>query len=181
MAKNGNGVISMKKAIVWFIAGFMAATAFSAHAEVLQMIGKQVESVFDLTINNQKMEYQAVLIDGTTYAPVRMLGEATGYIVRFNDETGIKLVKKIITPRATVLKTIEVLTASIDRNQNAIRKNEEEIAKFKNVTQTDSVLMDIQNMEKSIEKKKQGIIELNDQIAKLNQTLTDIDTQEAEL
>lgn len=178
---NGNGVINVKKSVVWFIAGFIAATAFSAHAEVLQMIGKQVDGVFDLTINNQKMEYQAVLIDGTTYAPVRMLGEATGFIVRFNEDTGIKLVKKIVTPRVTVLKTIEVLNGSISRNRDAIKRNEEEINRLSKEVQSELVLMDIQNNERSIERQNQGIIELNEKIAKLNQTLADIDAQEAEL
>lgn len=145
------------------------------------MIGKTVESTVGLTINNQKMEYDAILIDGTTYAPVRMLGEATGYIVRFDDAIGVKLIKKITTPRETVLKSIEVLTGSISRNQDAIRRNEEEIIKLDKEAQTSAVVTDIQTAEQTIERQKQGIIDLNAQIAKLNQTLAEIDAQQAEL
>lgn len=171
----------MRKYAIGLFIGFCLSFAVGANAEVLNMIGKTVEATIDLTINNQKMEYQAILIDGTTYAPIRMLGEATGNIVRYDSETGVKLVRKIATPKATVLKSIEVLNGSISRNQDAISRNEEEIIRLKKEMQTPEVVMDIQTSEKTIERQKQGIIDLNTQIAKLNQTLADIDAQEAEL
>lgn len=171
----------MRKYILGGLIGFCLSFAVGAHAEVINMIGKVVDGEFDLTINNQKMEYKAITIDGTTYAPVRMLGEATGHIVRFDSETGVKMIKKITTPKATVLKSISALNSTIATNENMIRGNEAEIDRLKKGPPTDQVLIDINTAEDTIERLKKGIIGLNEQIAKLNQTLADIEAQEAEL
>lgn len=171
----------MRKYVVGILIGFCLSFVVGAHAEVMNMIGKVVDGEFDLTINNQKMEYQAVMIDGTTYAPVRMLGEATGHIVRFNSETGVKLIKKITVPRETVLKSITALDSSISTNEKLIIANEEEIMKLRVKEQTTSVIMDIKTAEDTIDRLKNGIVGLNEQKAKLNQTLSDIDAQQAEL
>lgn len=171
----------MKKAIIWFITGFIAATAFSAHAEVNSMIDKVVQGEYNFTIGSDLLESKTIIVDGMAYVPARLSGEYAGYIVRFNETTGLKWIKKIVTPKATVLKSIDVLNGSISRNQNSISRNEEEITRLKKENQTITVLSDIKNAEKNIERWKQDIISLNEQIAKLNQTLVDIDAQEAEL
>lgn len=171
----------MRKAIVWFIAGFIAATAFSAHAEVMTMMDKVVQGEYDFTIGNDKLESKSIIVDGLAYVPARLAGETSGHIVRFDEVTGVRWIKKITTPKTTVLKSIEVLNGSIKRNQDAIGRNEEEIVRLKKLEQIPTVLMDIQTAENTIERQRKGIIDLNEQIAKLNQTLSDIAAQEAEL
>lgn len=170
----------MKKYIIGGLVFFLSF-AVGAHAEVISMIGKTVDNVYALTINGQKMEYDAVLIDGTTYAPVRMLGEATGHIVKFDDTTGVKLIKKITTPKETVLKSIAALNSTIATNETMIKGNENEIDRLKKENQTDQVRMDIKTAEDTIDRLNNGIVSLKAQIAKLNQTLSEIDAQEAEL
>lgn len=171
----------MRKYIVGIFIGFCLSFVVGANAEVINMIGKIVENEFDLTINNQKMEYKAIAIDGTTYAPVRMLGEATGHIVRFDNETGVKLIKKIITPKETVLKSITALNSTIATNEAMIKGNQQEILRLKKEQQTEQIMSDIKTAEDTIDRLQKGIIGLNEQIAKLNLTLAEIDAQQAEL
>lgn len=181
MAEKAKGMIVMRKYVVGILIGFCLSFAVGAHAEMINMIGKVVEGTVDLTINGKKMEYQAILIDGTTYAPVRMLAEETGQIVRYDSVTGVKLIKKITTPKETVLKSIAALNSTIATNEMMIKGNEEEIARLKKESQTQTAVSDIQTAEKTVERLKQDSIELNGQIAKLNQTLAEIAAQEAEL
>jgi hypothetical protein len=181
LEKSEEGMKLMKKYVIGILIGFCLSFAVGAHAEVINMIGKVVDGTIDLTINKKKMEYQAVLIDGTTYAPVRMLGEETGYIVKFDDVTGVKLIKKITTPKETVLKSIAALNSTIATNESMTKGNQEEIVKLKVKEQTPQVLMDIKTTEDTIDRLQKGIVGLNEQIDKLNQTLADIDAQQAEL
>lgn len=171
----------MRKYIIGGLIGFCLSFAVGANAEVINMIGKVVENEFDLTINNQKMEYKAIAIDGTTYAPVRMLGEATGHIVKFDTEKGVMLIKKITTPKETVLKSIAALRSTISTNENMINGNKTEIERLKKGAQTHQVLIDIKTAEDTIERLQKGVVGLNEQIDKLNKTLADIESQEAEL
>lgn len=171
----------MRKYIIGMLFGIALTIGVSANAEVNSMINKVVQGEYNFTIGNDLLESKAIIVDGLAYVPARLAGETSGHIVRFDEVAGVKWIKKISTPKATVLKTIEVHYESIARNQNAISRNEAEISKLRDGIQSDSVLMDIQAMEKSIEKQRQGITQLQEQIAKLNQTLADIDAQEAEL
>jgi hypothetical protein len=84
----------MKKYIVGALFGFLLSLAFSAHAEVASLIGKVVEGSFPLQINGQKSEKDAVVIDGTSYIPVRSAGELFGYDVSFVDSKVILKVKE---------------------------------------------------------------------------------------
>lgn len=171
----------MRKYFIVGIAGFMLAFAVSAHAEVVNMIGKTVEGVVDLTINGKKMEYQAILIDGTTYAPVRMLAEELGQIVRYDNVTGVKLVKKIIGTRETVNKSIESLKLAIDTNERMLSANEKELIRLRQEPQIPEIITRIKNTENELDRLKKSNTTLSNQLAQLNQTLIEIAAQEAEL
>lgn len=88
MVENGNGVRIMRKAIVWFIAGFIAATAFSAHAE--EMKNKIVQDVLAVFINNEQVA-DAILVDNMAYVPLREVGEKAGYKVAFGEDRVIRM------------------------------------------------------------------------------------------
>lgn len=161
--------------------GFCLSFAVGAHAEVISMIGKTVEGVVDLTINGKKMEYQAIMIDGTTYAPVRMLAEETGNVVRYDPTTGVKLVKKIIGTTDSVYKQIESINLAIVTNETIKALNEENIQKYRKEQQTDTIVARIKSSEAEIERLNKSTANLTNQIAKLKQTLVEIAAQEAEL
>ncbi|MFB7817427.1 stalk domain-containing protein [Paenibacillus chitinolyticus] len=86
----------MKKYVVGALFGFVLAFAASANAEVRTMIDKIVEGTFPVTIEGKKLETDAVVIEGSTYLPVRAFGEAVGYDVKFDSKLGVSLEHKKI-------------------------------------------------------------------------------------
>lgn len=78
----------MRKAFIWFIAGFIVATAFSAHAE--EMKDKVVQDVMSVFINGERVP-DAILVDEKAYAPLREVGEKAGYKVAFGEDRVIRL------------------------------------------------------------------------------------------
>lgn len=163
------------------IFGFCLSFTVGAHAEVMNMIGKVVQGEYDFTINNDKLETKAIIVDGVAYIPARLMGEAAGYIVRFDDITGLKLIKKIATPPDTIKKSIDAITKSINTNHAVIKVNENELEQLRSVPQTESTIIDAKNVETRIQKLKDDNIKLNEQISKFDQTLNDIEAQNAEI
>ncbi|MCY9593713.1 hypothetical protein PC41400_21545 [Paenibacillus chitinolyticus] len=65
--------------------GLGLSLGIGAHAEVTSMIGKVVEGSFPVLINGEKSEKDALVVDGTSYLPVRSAGQLFGYDVSFID------------------------------------------------------------------------------------------------
>ncbi|KIL39658.1 hypothetical protein SD70_18625 [Gordoniibacillus kamchatkensis] len=85
----------MKRYITGGIAGFLIATAASAHAaDVVSLVGKTIQGAFPIQIDGKPLDAPAIVVDGTSYLPVRAFGEATGYDVSFDADLGIALKKK---------------------------------------------------------------------------------------
>lgn len=85
----------MKRYIIGGIAGFLMATAISAHAaEVVAVVGKTIQGAFPIKIDGKTLDTPAIVVDGTSYLPVRAFGEAMGYNVSFDADLGISLSKK---------------------------------------------------------------------------------------
>ncbi len=81
----------MRKYMIGAIFGALLATAVSAHAEVISMIGKVVDGAFPVKVNGTTIDKQAIVIDGTSYLPVRAIGDALNMDVSFNTDLGIEL------------------------------------------------------------------------------------------
>lgn len=77
--------MEMKKILIGIMIGAVAATATSAYADVATMVGKVVDGSFPLIVNGQKAEKDAIVIEGTSYIPVRAAGELFGYDASFSD------------------------------------------------------------------------------------------------
>lgn len=85
----------MKKYVVGILIGFCLSFAVGAHAEVVTMINKVVEGTFPVTVQGNRLAVDAVVIEGSTYLPVREFGEAIGYEVGFNADLGVSLTKTV--------------------------------------------------------------------------------------
>ncbi|WP_010276361.1 hypothetical protein [Paenibacillus senegalensis] len=82
----------MKKMIVGGLIGAALTVGVSAHAEVTNlMIGKVVDGVFPVKLNGQTLHTEAIVIEGTSYLPVRAFSETLGMEVRFDMQEGISL------------------------------------------------------------------------------------------
>lgn len=84
----------MRKYLVGAVFGFCITFATSAHAEVTTMIEKVVDGVFSVKVNGKTLANQALVIEGTSYLPVREFGEALGMDVKFDADLGIELMQK---------------------------------------------------------------------------------------
>lgn len=87
----------MRKYLIGGIVGFILAFAGTAHAEVVDMIGKVVDGVFNVKVGDKTLGTPAIVIEGTSYLPVSAFGEATGYDVSFDANLGITLTPKKVT------------------------------------------------------------------------------------
>lgn len=84
----------MRKYVIGAIFGFALAFSVTAHAEVVNMIGKVVDGAFSVNVNGKTLQNQAVVIEGTSYLPVREFGESLGMDVKFDANLGIELTQK---------------------------------------------------------------------------------------
>lgn len=92
----------MRKYLIGILIG--AALMFSASAyaaDITSLIGKTVQGVFPVKVNGGLLPKTAIVIDGTSYLPVRSIGDAIGYDVSFNADLGIELKKKETTLMTT--------------------------------------------------------------------------------
>lgn len=85
----------MRKYVIGIFIGFCLSFAVGAHAEVSSFVGRVVEGMFPVTYNAAPLG-DALVLDGTTYLPVRKLGEALGLTVSFDADLGVNLTKNTV-------------------------------------------------------------------------------------
>lgn len=85
----------MKRTIVAFLAGVLLATAGSVYAEDIKtLIGKQIQGEIPVKINGEELDKKAIYVDGTSYLPVRAIGDALGMDVKYDADLGVELTPK---------------------------------------------------------------------------------------
>lgn len=67
--------------LVLFFAGILAGT--TAFAASSSLVGKKIEREVSIEVDGQKIETEAIVVNGTTYVPVRSVGEMSGYKVTY--------------------------------------------------------------------------------------------------
>lgn len=85
ITNNIKGGDIMRKYIIGGLIGAALATSFNASAAVESIIGKTVESTAAVKLNGQKLEKDSIIVDGSSYAPVRVIGESLGLAVDFKN------------------------------------------------------------------------------------------------
>jgi hypothetical protein len=108
----------MKKLILGMIIGIGLSLGVTAYADdIVTLIGKKVDGSFPLLINNVRADKDVLVIDGTSYLPVRSAAQLFGYDVSFNADLMVILTKKnetvsknptettVIQPVATAVPT----------------------------------------------------------------------------
>jgi hypothetical protein len=100
--------VIMKRYLIGFIVGAIVASSTTAFADdIKSLIGKQVEGEVPVIVDGKEIAKSAVIIDGSSYAPVRAIGEALGRNVGFKDSKVIveKTEVKVI-PTETVERSL---------------------------------------------------------------------------
>ena len=139
----------MKKIVISFFAGFGLATDGSVYAEdiVTTMVGKKVEGEFAVKVDGNKLDKKAIVIDDTSYLPVRAIGEALDMDVTFNADLGIELTEKETTTVEATTTTemsaedaenVRISEEQIVLAQNRIKEKEQKIAEMKKDLQSEN-------------------------------------------
>jgi len=151
----------MKKVIYSALAGALLFGSLAAvsYAATSGLIGKKVQGVVAVSVNGKSVK-DAVVIDGTTYAPVRSFSEAAGYTL--NVEGGaVKLTSPQGGENAEFLtRQIEVYKQQIGYRQSqitsikdeVIKPSQEYLDKMNELSKTDDVsFLDLSGVKKKIE------------------------------
>jgi hypothetical protein len=86
---------NMKKIIAGILIGISLSLGVTAYADnIVSLIGKKVDGSFPLIINNVRADKDVLVIDGTSYLPVRSAAALFGYDVSFNADLMVVLNKK---------------------------------------------------------------------------------------
>lgn len=102
-------------AIALLLVGLVSASVSAAAAS---MVGKKVQSVISVFVNGEKIK-DAVVIEGTTYVPVRSFSETTGYSIN------IKGGDVLLTAPESINRTEEDVVAEIKaKNRLDILQND---------------------------------------------------------
>lgn len=85
----------IKKFISGLVVGVCLTASASAFADDIESIlGKSVDGEFPVKIDGVTLSQKAAVIEGTSYLPVRAVGNAIGRDVTFDAKSGIELKKK---------------------------------------------------------------------------------------
>src|SRR5690606_2664306 len=79
----------MRKYLIGFIAGVLVATAGVAAADTVSLVGKKIQSEAEVTLDGEEIG-TAIITDGTSFAPIRIVAEATGLKVGY-EKGNVKL------------------------------------------------------------------------------------------
>ena len=116
----------MRKYIIGFIAGILIATAGVAAADTVSMVGKKIQSEAVVTLDGKEIG-TAIITDGTSYAPLRVVGEAVGVGVGW-EKGVVKLETQTEARSASYWEgQLEVLNNFLNATNNEISRVEKKI------------------------------------------------------
>lgn len=75
----------MKKYLVGFVVGVILTVGSTALADQVSKIGKKITDEYTVKLDGKELPVKAVAIDGTSYAPLRAVGETLGLEVGFEN------------------------------------------------------------------------------------------------
>jgi len=82
----------MRKFIVGTLFGLLLSLSVTVYAEEAKtLVGRTIEGTFPVFLNGKKLSNEAIVIDGTSYLPVREIAEMLALAVKFNQQEGISL------------------------------------------------------------------------------------------
>lgn len=140
----------MKKFVLGMVTMAMLMVGGTVLAEEIESwIGKTVEGQFPITIDGKRIEQPGLVIEGTSYLPVRSSGELFGYEVSFVDSE--VLLSKIEQP---VQESVE-----IDVNELLSMEDKELIERYERNEMSIAALEDKIKMESSREISNQEYID----------------------
>jgi hypothetical protein len=158
----------MKKFISGVVLGGILATSITVYGEeVKNLVGQAIQGTFPVKMDGEVLKNEAVVLDGTSYLPVREIGEKLGMEVKFTPETGIELnrpePKLDDTGMPIGFWTKERLESAIESQKSLIRTRETQLKLFSDagpegVAQMQKLLKEAQDKLADLEKQKAELL-----------------------
>jgi uncharacterized protein YukE len=173
----------MKKFVSGLIVGVLLFAGASAFADSSSLIGQKVQGLFSVEKNGAKVA-DAVIIDGSAYAPVRSVAEAAGVTLQVEGK------KIIMTNNANVIDPLVELNAKRETLVEQIATHEKQIKGYKdNILPTYESLAEELAGNGSLGQRaaedyaafKKQVDTWESELATLKQQLTELNAQIAEL
>lgn len=171
----------MRKYVIGMFVGCALSFAVSAQAEIVSMIGKTIDGAFPVKVSGKQLEQTAIVVEGTSYLPVRAIGDALNMDVSFNADLGIELKQKEVTPVVNQTTTTKTQTPTV-------LTPEKKAQKLKNIDDTIADLKsNIKGIQMGIEVSQKANPEdpdlktYKDRMAKYESDISDLEKQKAEL
>lgn len=170
----------MKKIIIGIIIGMALTLSSTALADqVTTLIGKKIANEYPVFVDGKELEKKAIVVNGSSYLPVRLMGDTVGYRVTFDPEGEVLLQKD--EPIVTI--TDNGYKPSLDPEirkrllkQLPIQNVESEIIELENKLQfNDLYIHDLKGEKK--EQIQAEIDVLRSQIAELKARKAELETQ----
>lgn len=167
----------MKKYVAGFLAGAVFVLSASAFADdIKSLVGKKIQGEAVVELNGQALD-TAIIVDGKSYAPVRVIGEAAGYDVSMQNKK-IILGEKAAATTPGKGQSVEEQKAKIEdriKSNNDARKvyedkivyNEKIIEGLTTQAEKEFYLAAIDNYKSNIKTLDEGNAKLEAQLAAL--------------
>ena len=171
----------MKKFVLGLLIGFLLAAPAFAFAEQVSMVGKKVQTEYPVIVDGKELEVKAIAIDGTSYAPLRVIGQAVGYDVSFKDKTVIFTSKSEEGERMeTQTPSVPTTTPEEQRREYQYTLENIDMAISGKESEINALLMGI-GMAESVGQPQEKIDELKAQLTRTQQELERLRQIKAEL
>jgi chromosome segregation ATPase len=171
----------MKKFVAGLLVGLLMATAFPAYGAVSSLVGKTIKKEVKVTMLGEPLEKKAILLDGVTYVPLRVITEklglqadfVNGEVVVRNKSAEMRNLERMITEKQ---KEIEETKGSIKYLKSEITSLEQAI--IDNPEKKDWLLGHPQDR---IEKIRPRLTEAESKLTTLQTELAELEKQKAAL
>jgi len=129
----------MRKYLIGFLAGILVATAGVAAADTISLVGKKIQSEAIVTLDGEEIG-KAIITDGTSFAPLRIVAEAVGVGVEW-EKGVVKMETQANSPKTekqlqTTLESLERQLESANKikgvYESVVQNSHERIDKWKN-------------------------------------------------
>ncbi|WP_274362765.1 hypothetical protein [Paenibacillus thermotolerans] len=139
----------MKKFISGLLVGILLCISSTVFAEtvIVNFIGQKIQGQFPVTIDGELLENPAIVVNGTSFLPVRKFSEAAGYNVYFDAEGDIRLERDL--SKSPMIHGMDPVAKAEEEQMkaNAEKKNQIETAKTKIKIEIDIAKSQLQRAE----------------------------------
>ncbi|MBB6694374.1 FlxA-like family protein [Cohnella xylanilytica] len=165
----------MRKYIIGAIVGSALTFSVSAYGAELSKIGKKVQGEYTVVVDGATLPQKAVGVDGSTYAPLRAIGEELGYNVSFSNKTVTFSAKEVKEPVSTTTPEPTASGTTTPTTQDQISELEKQRDKLTYELLSWPSKYDLSNLtdeqKKEAEEMKRKIDDLQKQIDALKEQL----------